>query len=67
MKKLFLKYLWRGLYEQLTLIALIEVLIQIPLYIISYPKGNIIHSLFWTIWLIICIFLQIRKNKNNKI
>lgn len=66
MKQFFLKYLWRGTLEQLTLIALVEVFLQIPLYIISYPKGHIFHSIIWTIWLSLCIFLQIRKHKKEK-
>lgn len=66
MKQLFLKYLWSGFLEKATLIALIEVLIQVPLYIISYPKGHIFHSIIWTLWLSFCIFLQIKKQKKVK-
>jgi len=65
MKQFFLKYLWVGALSQLTFIGLLEVIIQVNLYIISYPKGHIFHSLLWTIWLIICIFLQIKKHKNK--
>lgn len=65
MKEKFLKYLWGGTLQYNTLICLLEVLIHIPLYIVTYPHGHIVHSIGWTIGLIICIFLQIKKEKQN--
>ena len=65
LKKLFKKYLWGSPLNYMTLIALVEVLLQVPLYVIAYPKGHIFHSILWTIWFIVCIFLQIRKHKKE--
>lgn len=65
MKKLFLNYLWGGTLGFMTLITFIEIIIHVPLYLYFYPKSTIIHSLFWSIWFIILIILQIYYKKRE--
>jgi L-asparagine transporter-like permease len=67
MKRLFFKYLWGTAIKWATLIALAEVLFQVPVYIIRYPDGDILLSIAWIVLLVILFFIQIReKIKKNE-
>lgn len=55
-----------NVYKVWTIIAFIEVIMQLSVYITKYPKGSIYFTVFWLVWGIFCIWLMIRENKRKK-